>query len=42
MQPFETPHALTADELPCAYVHVESVVAGESATDLIRRHDRGR
>lgn len=29
-------------ELPCAYVHVvENQVAGESATDLIRRHYRG-
>ena len=29
-------------ELPCAYVHVvENPVAGESATDLIRRHYRG-
>jgi N-ethylmaleimide reductase len=29
-------------ELPCAYVHVvENQVAGESATDLVRKHYRG-
>ena len=34
--------AAALDELPCAYVHVvENQVAGESATDLIRRHYRG-
>jgi len=34
--------AAALDELPCAYVHVvENRVAGESATDLIRRHYRG-
>ena len=30
-------------ELPCAYVHVvEAQVAGQSATDLVRRHYRGQ
>ena len=34
--------AAALDELPCAYLHVvENRVAGESATDLIRRHHRG-
>jgi N-ethylmaleimide reductase len=34
--------AAALGELPCAYVHVvENRVAGESATDLIRRHYRG-
>jgi N-ethylmaleimide reductase len=34
--------AAALDELPCAYLHVvENRVAGESATDLIRRHFRG-
>ncbi|TMQ22247.1 MAG: alkene reductase [Deltaproteobacteria bacterium] len=34
--------AMALGELPCAYVHVvENRVAGESATDLIRRHYRG-
>ena len=34
--------AAALDDLPCAYVHViENRVAGESATDLIRRHHRG-
>jgi N-ethylmaleimide reductase len=34
--------AAALGELPCAYVHVvENQVAGESATDLIRRHYRG-
>jgi N-ethylmaleimide reductase len=36
-------HAAAAlDALPCAYVHVvEAAVAGQSATDLVRRHFRG-
>ncbi len=36
-------HAATVlGELPCAYVHVvENLAAGESATDLVRRHYRG-
>jgi len=34
--------AAELDRLPCAYVHVvENRVAGESATDLVRRHFRG-
>jgi N-ethylmaleimide reductase len=34
--------AVELDRLPCAYVHVvENRVAGESATDLVRRHFRG-
>ena len=34
--------AAALDQLPCAYLHVvENRVAGESATDLMRRHFRG-